>query len=352
MKHPASKIPGYPRPDDLFRSAHPVAEKSRSALIAGFGVMLAQLVIFLAIFTLSFAVYAKDNNILILLSGNEDVYLDVATAITNSTIKLCRDRQLECQDTNFEISQIGSLTGEYNHQHRLIVTLGNKAAVFARNRFKDILIFSALIPKDSESDPAEEGDNPLQYYFYLDQPLQRSMLLIKALSDRFKHVGVLVSSSDNNTEKKLVESAVALKLSLYLEKVDSSRQIGASLNRLLDSSDVLLAVPDTKIHNKSTVTNILISAYRKRIPLIGFSSAYVKAGALAAVYSSPEDIAYQVRDNIVQHYSGEMIANKRQTAKYFAILFNSDVARSLDFPVKSESELETKMLRILNDNHD
>jgi ABC-type uncharacterized transport system substrate-binding protein len=302
--------------------------------------------------TLTGSICAKESNILILLSDNDDVYLDVATTITNSTIKMCRNRGLECQDANYEISQISSQTHDLPHEHRVIVTLGIKAAAYARRKFTDNLLISALIPKDSKLLPGLDYINPKHYHLYLDQPLHRSMLLISALSDSFKNIGVMINRHDQTAEKALIRSAAELGMTLNLEKIDNKDQIGTSLNRLLINSDVLLAVPDTRIHNKSTVSHILISAYRKRIPLVGFSSAYVKAGALAAIYSSHEDIAFHVRDNIVKVYSGEKIEEKEQNAEYFSILFNSDVARSLDFPTKSVNELENTMFKRSIDGHD
>ncbi|MEW8327923.1 MAG: ABC transporter substrate binding protein [Candidatus Thiodiazotropha sp.] len=311
------------------------------------------MVLFLSTLLSAGSACAGDNSILILLSGNDDVYLDVATTITNSTIKLCRNRSLACQDTNFEIGQISSLDKPLAQNYRLIVTLGIKAAVYAKENLADNLTLSALIPQSSNILSATQASDSDQYYFYLDQSLHRSIALISALSDRFKNIGVMISDTDDASARRLEASAYKLDLNLHLEKINSAKHIGTSLNRLLQSVDILLAVPDTKIHNKSTVSNILISAYRKRIPLIGFSSAYVKAGALAAVYTSPEDIAYHVRDNIAKIYSGENIEGKEQTAKYFTVLFNSDVARSLDFPIKSESELTEKMVRISkDDDHD
>jgi ABC-type uncharacterized transport system substrate-binding protein len=303
-------------------------------------------------FTLTGNVNAKEGNILILLSGNNDVYLDVATTITNSTIKMCRDLELACQDSNYEISQISSQHQQFSHDQKVIVTLGIKATAFAKKHFSDKYIFSALIPKISGINASSLGDNPNHYLLYLDQPLHRSMLLISALSNRLKHVGVMISSSDNKTEEILVRAAFEHNITLNLEKIDSVDQIGASLNRLLNNSDILLALPDIKIHNKSTVSNILVSAYRKRIPLIGFSSAYVKAGALAAIYSSHEDIAFHVRDNITRVFSGERIENREQNAAYFSILFNYEVARSLDFPTKSVDELEDSIIKRSKDSDD
>lgn len=309
-------------------------------------------ILLMLVFTLTSNVSAKDSNILILLSGNNNVYLDVATTITNSTIKMCRDWGLACQDANYEISQISSQHNHFSHDHRVIVTLGIKAAAFAKKHFSSNHIFSALIPKISRIKSSSLGDNENHYLLYLDQPLYRSMLLINALSDGFKNIGVMISSSDNDSEEILTRAASDLDMILNIERVDNADQIGTSLNRLLDNSDILLALPDIKIHNKTTVSNILISAYRKRIPLIGFSSAYVKAGALAAIYSSHEDIAFHVRDNIVSVYSGETIENREQNPAYFSILFNSEVARSLDFPTKSVLELENTIIKRSKDSDD
>ncbi|MES9830337.1 MAG: ABC transporter substrate binding protein [Candidatus Thiodiazotropha sp.] len=349
----SNKSAVYPSRGDAIRSGAP-ALGSESAHCSVCIKDYSYLILILVVTMLAMAVDAheKESNILILLSGNDDVYLDVATTITNSTIKLCRNRQLMCQNTNFEISQISSLDNKLDNNHRVIVTLGLKAAAYARQYLNEHIVFSALIPKDNNIHSDDGSDTPDHYYLYLDQPQHRSLLLINALSDSFRNVGVVISSNDETVEKTLIQSASELELNLNIEKIDDANQIGTSLNRLLYNVDILLAVPDTKIHNKTTVSNILISAYRKRIPLIGFSSAYVKAGALAAVYSSPEDIAFHVRDNIVKIYSEEKINNREQCAEYFSILFNSEVARSLDFPTKSINKLEETMINRLIDYHD
>ncbi|MET0044481.1 MAG: hypothetical protein ABW100_13300, partial [Candidatus Thiodiazotropha sp. 6PLUC3] len=156
--------------------------------------------------------------------------------------------------------------------------------------------------------------------------------------------------NDKSTVSTLTSAANDLDLTLYFEPIESSEFIGTALNNLLVKIDIFLATPDTNIHNKATVSNILLSNYRKRIPLIGFSSAYVKAGALAAVYSSPENIAHQVRDGIVTYFSDEPLDAEEQMSRYFSVLFNTDVARSLGFPIKSESKLKEQMMDYIHDD--
>ncbi|MCG7990275.1 MAG: hypothetical protein JAY99_06165 [Candidatus Thiodiazotropha lotti] len=294
----------------------------------------------------------EGNNILILLSDNKDVYLDVATTITNSTIKYCRNQKLECQNSNYDIVHISNYDHQSHRNYRVIVTLGTHAALALGKSSNNITIISALIPKNNVLIEESLGANSNQHFIYIDQPLSHSLALIKTLSSRFKEIGVVVDSKDLGTVESLQHAAMKLDLNLQTEKVSSSEYVGTALNSILEKIDIFLATPDTKIHNRSTVSNILLSTYRQRIPLIGFSSAYVKAGALASVYSSPEDLAYQVRDNIVAEFSLQTIPKEQQMGKYFSVLFNTDVARSLGFPIKSESKLKSRMMDYIEHDFD
>ncbi len=286
------------------------------------------------------------NNVLILLSDNDDVYLDVATTITNTTIKYCRNHELKCQNSNFDIVQISTYKAQPQRDHGLIISLGIQAAVFSQEHFPETPTLSALIPKSHTSIENSTKDNPQQHFLFLDQPIKNSLLLIKALSEHFRNIGVLVDPRNTQMQTRLNDLAHTLNLSIHMEQVTSTEAIGASLSRILDDIDIFLALPDSNIHNKTTVSYILLSTYRKRIPLIGFSSAYVKAGALAAVYSSPQDIADQVRDNVVDFFKGEKLPKYQQMDGYFSVLFNTDVARSLGFPIKSETRLKDSMMEL------
>jgi len=78
---------------------------------------------------------------------------------------------------------------------------------------------------------------------------------------------------------------------LIARHLRSKDTLFSDLDELLIDSDVLLAVPDSEIYNSNSIRNILLSSYRRGIPLVGFSQAYVKAGALCAIFSTPEQLA-------------------------------------------------------------
>jgi len=104
-------------------------------------------------------------------------------------------------------------------------------------------------------------------------------------------------------------------------------------------------LPDPVIYNKNTIRGILLSTYRKKLPIIGFSRAYVKAGAIAAVYSKPEQISKQtasIADTFLR--TGSFKQNSYQPAD-FSIAINKKLAKSLGIKIKSEADIINQIIK-------
>jgi hypothetical protein len=113
---------------------------------------------------------------------------------------------------------------------------------------------------------------------------------------------------------------------------------GDDINRLLNQiaqTDVLLALPDSTIYSTESIRNILLSTYRHKQGVIGFSGDMVKAGALATTYSEIEDIDAQVAEIASAYVAGGELAPP-QFPRYFRTIVNEGVARSLDLRVDKE----------------
>jgi hypothetical protein len=107
------------------------------------------------------------------------------------------------------------------------------------------------------------------------------------------------------------------------------------INRLLDKigqADVLLALPDSAVYNTENFRNILLSTYRHKQGVIGFSADMVKVGALATTYSEVEDINTQVAEMVAGYVAGGELP-PAQFPRYFHTIVNEGVARSLDVEV-------------------
>ncbi|WP_229407879.1 hypothetical protein [Massilia puerhi] len=110
---------------------------------------------------------------------------------------------------------------------------------------------------------------------------------------------------------------------------------GEDLNHTLNSmtrAETLLALPDSDIYNAENVRNILLSTYRRKQGVIGFSADMVKVGALATTYSEIEEINAQVAELAADFVrTGEL--DPPQFPRYFRTIINEGVASSLDVRV-------------------
>jgi len=110
---------------------------------------------------------------------------------------------------------------------------------------------------------------------------------------------------------------------------------GDDLNHALNSmtrAETLLALPDSDIYNAENVRNILLSTYRRKQGVIGFSADMVKVGALATTYSEIEEINAQVAELAADFVrTGEL--DPPQFPRYFRTIINEGVASSLDLRV-------------------
>lgn len=228
----------------------------------------------------------------------------------------------------------------------LIVAVGVRAAqeMVALNLTTPIL--TTLIPRQAFEKIARQRDYRQLSAVYLDQPLARQMELIRlALPDRSR-IGVVLGPESQDALNVLQLAAKEARFGLAVEKISAAEELLPALQRVLADSDVLLALPDPLVFNKGTVQSLLLTTYRYQDPVIGFSQAYVKAGALAAVYSTPEQAGRQAGEMLQQVLAGKSwVLPPPEYPKYFSVSLNYQVARSLAINVSDEMALYQQLKR-------
>ena len=117
--------------------------------------------------------------------------------------------------------------------------------------------------------------------------------------------------------------------------IDPDKNPIRQLDPVIKASDVFIPIADSHFINVTTARWILQLAYRYRVPVIGFSSNYVAAGALASVYSSPEDVAKQTTELIDTLLTKEYVY-RVHNPEFCTIKFNETVAWHLDLVIPIE----------------
>jgi len=231
----------------------------------------------------------------------------------------------------------------------ILLAVGVQALSQASKLDSKMPVLGVLVPRPSYDRILQDSRrNPRNFSaIVLDQPLSRQFSLIKTILPGIINVGVLLGPTSRDALADLKRAAAQQTLTLQQANVDEPAQLLPRLKQLLDTSSALLAVPDPLIYTRETVQPILLTTYRYQIPVIGFSQAYVRAGALAAVYSTPRQIARQVVEELIQLESRPKAGlSTVQSPKYFSVDVNRQVARALGIEVADENVLSETLLRM------
>ena len=272
------------------------------------------------------------------LSGNAAVYAKVADTTEAIIRSKCTQQQIWCDDLEFKRETAGDNPQGLSRNAYVTIALGTHAADWFDDQAYEGYRVRAMLPRP-RPDQSNVFINNTLADIYIDQPVERYFALIQATIPRARRIGLLIHKSDSAQIKSLSESAQKYDFRLRTGIVDDDQIVGEAFSDILSDIDVLMALPDSRIHNGQTISHILTTAYRNNIPVIGFSSAYVKAGAMAAVYTSPEDIARQLADTLLELFNTGSVHQRFQQPAYFSVSINFEVARSLGLPPKSPSEV-------------
>lgn len=225
---------------------------------------------------------------------------------------------------------------------RLVVPVGVRAlrTVLAADMGEPVL--AALVPRSAFDRVVGAADSRRISAVFLDQPLARQLALIRVSLPERTRVGVLVGPESRSALSAMRRVAERLDQSIADAAIDNEREIAGALESVLGRADVLLALPDPLIHNASTLQSLLLASYRQRVPVIGFSPAYTRAGALFSLHSAPAQLAEQVADLAM----GAIASGRLPAAQYprdFQVSVNRQVARSLSIDLPDEAVLMQRL---------
>ncbi|AYH45564.1 ABC transporter substrate binding protein [Azoarcus sp. DN11] len=225
---------------------------------------------------------------------------------------------------------------------RVIVTIGTQAAKAVAARTPAAPVLHTLIPRDA-LEFVQYGPHPDRYSaIFLDQPVHRQIALLNIALPNKPTVALLASPASYELARRLASVAREQQLDANIEKISAVDEIYPALERLLAEPAVLLALPDSTLFNSYTIQNVLLTSYRRRAPLVGFSPAYVHAGALLALYSTPAQIARQAAEAVRRVLAGGGLPPP-QAPREFEVATNPNVARSLAIELDSAAHITARL---------
>lgn len=231
---------------------------------------------------------------------------------------------------------------------RLVVTVGVRAAESlatqpVRNPVLAVLVPRAWYLESGRSELAGDGKRAVSA-IYLDQPFQRQAQLIRLAFPEMRRVGVLLSTNHRQVLGELADALRAQGIGLVYGLLSGADRQVTQLEAVLSEAELLLAIPDPAVINRNTAQSLLLTSYRYRDPILGYSRSLTRAGALLSLHSSPAQIGRQAAESArrVIETTPSQLPESTYPA-YFSVSINRQVARSLGFVLPQENELERRL---------
>ena len=279
---------------------------------------------------------AQAATVLVVSSDRSVGYVEAATTFA---AELERGGTAHSDIALLSVADLGRIGAE--SPPRLVLTLGVEAfkQVLARNWHASLI--AALIPRIGFEHLLKEypdRDASVSALF-IDQPFGRRLDVLRLALPEAKRIGVLWGAESVGQQSQLRAAMRSRGMSLVAATVSSTTSLADGLRAILEDAEALLAVADPQVFNSATVSDILLATYRSRVPVFGFSPAYVRAGALLSLYTTPSQIGIQAAVMARQYVqTGALPANQYPTD--FMLVVNDYVARSLGLSLDEAALME------------
>ena len=180
----------------------------------------------------------------------------------------------------------------------------------------------------------------------LDQPLAR-YLAFSQFALPIESIGILTQHRTPLDAETLTRIS-HLPLDVRQYEINAQNKLLPVLRELLQDNDALLMLPRQSLYNHDSLRGVLVTSYRHRKPVVSYSPAHIRSGALASIYSSPVDIGQHL--SILMHRNLDETNNdntKLHFARFYSIALNPKSASALGIMLPSEEEIRQKLDRLM-----
>jgi putative ABC transport system substrate-binding protein len=171
----------------------------------------------------------------------------------------------------------------------LVFALGSEATRLAAERYPGAAVVSSMVfsVADLESLPNVTG-------VALEFPQATQLEWMRRLLPHARRIGVMFDPTLNQDWIDSARRAAAgMGLDLVPIPIRDATELPAGLKKLDRAADVLWAIPDKTVYSSQTLKQVMLSSFRSRIPVVGLSGAWVKAGAFYALDRNYGDLGRQ-----------------------------------------------------------
>jgi putative tryptophan/tyrosine transport system substrate-binding protein len=248
----------------------------------------------------------KGARIRVLMSQDAAPYQEALAGFRQALARQDAGAEIEVVALHGEAAQASeALAHARQGQVTMLFTLGSLATQAAVRQVHDVPIVAGLILNTDDLGHAANATGVV-----LEFPVETEFRWLQRLLPGQRKIGVLFNAAENQGRIDAAgRAAKSLGLTLQARSLESPRDLPDALDNLTNRADVLWGVADQVVLTPQTARPILLFSLRNRIPFVGLSLTWVKAGALYALDRDYGDIGAQCGEMALKILQGSSPAS-------------------------------------------
>lgn len=230
-----------------------------------------------------------EHSVLVLSGHDSAVYRQVAESF-KATLRAepgdVKFVSVTLEEDSAKQEQLESLRGQGMD---LVFALGSRATQLASERFPDRPVVATMVLPLAQLQAL-----PNVTGVALEFPAKAQLDWMRRILPSAGRIGVLYDPAQNQAWVDAARRAAEAEgLTLLPIPVNSAKELPGGLKRLAREADVLWAISDNTVYSSQTLKQVLLSSFRNKIPVVGLSRSWVKAGAFYALDWDYQDLGRQ-----------------------------------------------------------
>ncbi len=289
-------------------------------------IYLVLIIILSALLHCSYCAHAE-KTVIVIKSQNLSAYNEVVEGF-----------QGECSRDNITIKSIYDLHGKMKAGQKvvrkvrkekpdIVLAIGVLTATIVKEKIKDIPIVFCMVINHERFHLSAPNITGISTEIAIEDQLKG----FQSILGSFKNLGVIYDPSKTGNIIKNAEMEMKhLGVNLAKIEISSSKEVPEAMEKLIGKVDALWLLPDSTVVTKKSFGLIKAATLNNKIPLLCTSDVFVKAGALAAVFSDYKCVgtqAAQLAGKILEPSSSGSLGIVNPDR--FKLAINTDTAEKL-----------------------
>lgn len=181
---------------------------------------------------------------------------------------------------------------------QLVIAVGSRALAEVQSRKLLVPTIATMVLQGGEGEAFAQVD--------LDIPLSIQLQAMRSLWPNHWRAGIIRNPARSRYSAEAIESRARKEgFTVLVVDCDGPAQLLKAVASLKGKVDFLLCFPDPDLYNPVTIKPLIMASLEGRLPLVGFSPAFVRAGAAAGIYPDYRETGRQTAEMAQRLLRGE-----------------------------------------------